>query len=205
MKLASCIPRWMMSLFIMALLLATPLACSSERGNGSTEAPPPSPTASASTPTEEPTGVSPADVIFEQELADYTFTSMDPAGERRLVDRFERIFGGVEEVAVAVRRVETEDGGFVPVRIAAVSYTLPEGVPFGALASEIGREFLGATPENTSGFAGGKGVYMRDMTNGGVTESVTFFIGKEIFIYAFGASIAAPTEEVSKALLEANE
>ncbi|MBW3594907.1 MAG: hypothetical protein KY391_04955 [Actinobacteria bacterium] len=157
------------------------------------------------TTTEPAEDLTRAAAIFEQEVPKYRFTRLPTGADQPLIDKFKSLFGGVDDVDVAVRRVETDDGGFVPVRMVAVSYTLPEGVPFGALAYEIGREFLDATPENTSDFAGGQGVYMKGMTNGRPSESVAFFIGEDVFVYAFGAGRdSAPTEEVSKALLDAN-
>ena len=190
---------------VATFLLSTVVACSSEP-NGEVARPEratAAPTADG-TP-EEPEAGSQAEAIFAVDLPRYTFTAIHAAIERDLVAKFESLFGGVEDVDVAVRRVESRTGDFVAVRIAAVSYRLPSGVPFGALATEVGREFLGATPDNTSDFAGGRGVYMRGRTNGDRTESVAFFIGEEIFVYAFGGNLAAPTEEVSKALLEAND
>jgi hypothetical protein len=138
------------------------------------------------------------------QIEGYDFEEMDPALERRITKQLLFTFGRLKPVHIAAKRVVGEDGSFVGVRVAAVSYTLPQGVPFGALASEVGREFLGATPQNSSSFLGGKGVYMRSRTDGDPTESVAFFIGEEIFVYFFGAAIEAPTEEIARRLFKAN-
>lgn len=184
-------------------------ACSpTEEGASRTAAEPTTTAPSTATPAATATDLeasSRAGAIFEEGVPGYAFTPIDAARAEALTDKLRRLFGGVHDVDVVARRVETPDGGFVPVRIVAVSYTLPKGVPFEALASEIGREFLKATPENTSGFAGGRGVYMRGRTGGHPSESVAFFIGEDVFVYAFGATPSAPTEKVSKALLEAND
>lgn len=142
--------------------------------------------------------------MFAVDLEGFAFAELDEPTQEQLITRFKRIFAGVEDVEVAVRRVETDGGRLLPVYVVAVSYRLPPGVPFGALAYEVGREFLGATPDNTSSFGDGQGVYMRGETNGAPTESVTFFIGKDVFVYVFGGSREAPTEDVARKLLEAH-
>ncbi len=92
----------------------------------------------------------------------------------------------------------------MPVRILSVSYNLPEEVPFGALATEIGREFLGATPGNSRGILGEAGIYMKGRSGGSRTESIAFFLGRNLFVYAFGASRDIPTEDIVKRLYDAN-
>ena len=189
----------------MAVLVAS-VACSPNQDEGSTRPPVSTATPEPDPVTEAAEDLSRADAIFEQEIPKYRFDRMPASAERPLARRFTALFGGVNDVDVAIRRVHTDDGGFVPVRIVAVSYTLPEGVPFRALASEVGREFLGATPKNASDFAGGRGVYMETSTRGKASESVAFFIGEDVFVYAFGIGRATtPTEEISKALLDAND
>jgi hypothetical protein len=84
-------------------------------------------------------------------------------------------------------------------------FTLPEGVPFEAVVYEIGREFLGATPRNTKPVLGGSGAYMRGRVSGVTTESVSFFVDENVFVYVFGASLQAPTEQVAREIHEASE
>ncbi|MDQ3913818.1 MAG: hypothetical protein M3323_00580 [Actinomycetota bacterium] len=113
------------------------------------------------------------------------------------------IFAHTEAVDVAVRSVQTA-GGQLPVRLLAVSYSLPPDVPFERLVYDVGREFLGATPANATPTLDSHGVYMRSMTRGQRTESVAFFAGENLFVYIFGGTVEAPTEEIAKKLYEAN-
>lgn len=63
---------------------------------------------------------------------------------------------------------------------------------------------MAATPRNSSEALGGHGIYMKSRDADGEKESVAFFLGEDTFVYAFGASIAAPTEAVAKSILDEN-
>ncbi len=134
----------------------------------------------------------------------YRFEEVSPRLQQNLSSRFLRAFERLPPVSIAVKRVVTVGGHPLPVRIVAISYRLPKGVPFAALAAELGREFLGATPRNSSELMRGQGILIEDRAGEHRSESVAFFIGKEIFVYAYAAHSNAPTEDVAKKLLNAN-
>lgn len=136
--------------------------------------------------------------------SEFVFPRAEPTVEMQLKEPLTRAFSGLTSVDVDVRAVATTDGSELPIYVLVVTYRLPPEVPFGALASEIGREFLSATPHNSSPTLNGNGVYMRERRGGRATESVAFFIGREIFVYAFGATQEAPTAEVAQTLFRTN-
>lgn len=123
-----------------------------------------------------------------------------PADSQRAIERtLLRTFGGLRP-EVIVRRVVTSQGTQVPVRVAAISFELPEGATIEQFASEFGREFLGSNPRNATPMLGGNGVYVRDPRE--MSESVAFFLSDDVLVYAFGATIDAPTEIVSRSLFQ---
>ncbi len=131
-------------------------------------------------------------------MAQYRFKDFALPKQIRL--RLEATFAPLEPIEVVAKRVERATGAPVAVRILAVSFKIPKGITFPQVASEIGRDFLRASPANSSKALGGRGIYMKPLTAGG-SEAMAFFIGKEIFVYAYGASSSSPTESVAKQIL----
>ena len=144
-----------------------------------------------------------ADSVFRP-IQGYRFELVPRELEHRLTSRFLDVFQRLRPVSVAARSVVREGGALVPIRVVAVSYRLPKDVPFSALASEVGREFLGITPRNAREVMNGRGTYVQDTDGARLTETVSFFIGREIFVYMFGIGREAPTEEIARKLLRAN-
>lgn len=159
-------------------------------------------TASPSPTTTSPTTGKAASIFLP--IDGYAWVPASIQLRAQLEERFSRAFERLPPVDFAVRVVTTAEGSSLPVRILSVSYHLPEEIPFGALASEIGREFLGSTEANSVGVLDGAGVYMKGRTGSARTESVAFFLGRETFVYAFSASRQAPTLEIVSRLYEAN-
>jgi hypothetical protein len=188
----------MVTSFSCLCLLATSGACTSNsREERISEERPASPSL-----TSESVGVRSAEEIFGG-VREFGFRDVSAPVERELSTRFRIAFERLDPVDVAAKRVVSRSGKPLPVRVVAVTYDLPADVPIEALAYEIGREFLGATPRNSSEALGGNGVYSRDSKEGQASESVAFFIGKETFVYTFGAMIEAPTERVARAIFRA--
>ncbi|MFN2589121.1 MAG: hypothetical protein ABR613_13530 [Actinomycetota bacterium] len=163
---------------------------------------PPAATAVPATPSPSPSAsTAPGlEALFEP-VRGFRFDPVSATLQKGLEQRLRPVFGGLEDVQIAVRAVVTPDGASVPVRLAAVSYELPEGATIEQFAYELGREFLGSNPQNSRGTLGGNGIYMHEP--GESTESVAFFVSEGVFIYAFGATVEAPTEIVSRRVFRA--
>ena len=187
---------------IVSLVGGAVLGCSS-----STVGPPSAkPTVTPSSPSSEPTVTrasprpeSAAEAVF-QDTSTFRFKDLP---HRRYVDfraRFMKGFGRMRPLAFAVKRVTTAYGGFTGVHALAISYTIPPGVPFEAVAREIGDDFLGATPRNSESVFGGAGIRLVGESG---SESFAFFAGEETFVYVHGVNAATPADPVARALYEA--
>lgn len=115
-------------------------------------------------------------------------------------ERLTKAFAPLNPRDLVAKRVESVTGEPIPVRVLVLSFQIPEGLTLAHVAFEVGRDFLGATPENSVPALRGRGIYMEPATEG-ASEALAFFVTPDTFVYAYGTSRAAPTEEVSKMIL----